>query len=165
VSASIAPSAIAPAAIAVEDPGQPEVLALLAESDAYHAALYPAESNHLLDLEALRGPGVRFLVARLEGRAVGTGGLVSQGEEAGLGWGEIKRMYLGEAARGRRLGRGLLEAIEAEARALRLSLLRLETGVKQPEALGLYRKAGYRERGPFGGYAPDPLSLFFEKRL
>lgn len=158
-------SALAAAAVACEDPGQPEVLALLAESDAYHAALYPAESNHLLDIEALRGPGAHFLVARLEGRAVGTCCLVEQAPEAGERWGEIKRLYLGEAARGRRLGRRLLEAVEKEARAAGLALLRLETGVAQPEALGLYRKAGYRERGPFGGYAPDPLSLFFEKRL
>ena len=43
------------------------------------------------------------------------------------------------------------------------SLLRLETGVLQPEALGLYRKLGYRERGPFGAYAADPLSVFMEK--
>jgi putative acetyltransferase len=44
-------------------------------------------------------------------------------------------------------------------------LLRLETGVRQPEALGLYRKLGYRERGPFGAYKPDPLSVFMEKRV
>jgi putative acetyltransferase len=39
----------------------------------------------------------------------------------------------------------------------------LETGVRQPEALALYRRHGYTERGPFGPYQPDPLSTFFEK--
>ena len=43
--------------------------------------------------------------------------------------------------------------------------MRLETGTKQPEAIALYRKFGYVERGPFGAYKPDPLSIFMEKRL
>ncbi len=46
-----------------------------------------------------------------------------------------------------------------------VSLLQLETGVRQPEALALYRALGYVERGPFGPYRPDPLCLFMEKRL
>jgi putative acetyltransferase len=44
-------------------------------------------------------------------------------------------------------------------------VVRLETGVRQPAALALYRSHGYVERGPFGSYAADPLSTFFEKRL
>ena len=43
--------------------------------------------------------------------------------------------------------------------------MRLETGIYQPEALGLYRSAGYVEREAFGDYVPDPLSVFMEKRL
>ena len=43
--------------------------------------------------------------------------------------------------------------------------MRLETGIHQAEALALYRRAGYAERGPFGEYAPDPLSHFFEKNI
>ena len=43
--------------------------------------------------------------------------------------------------------------------------LRLEMGGRQPEALGLYRSAGFVEIGPFGAYAPDPLSVFMEKTL
>jgi putative acetyltransferase len=41
----------------------------------------------------------------------------------------------------------------------------LETGIRQPEALGLYEQAGYKRRGPFGDYAEDPLSVFMQKRL
>jgi len=44
-------------------------------------------------------------------------------------------------------------------------VIRLETGVRQPESLGLYRRLGYRQRGPFGAYRADPLSTFFEKRI
>ena len=44
-----------------------------------------------------------------------------------------------------------------------MRVIRLETGVRQPESLALYRRHGYTERGPFGAYQRDPLSTFFEK--
>jgi len=146
--------------IAVEDPEQPEVRAMLAEADAFYAGLYAAERNYLLDAASLKQPGVAFYVARVEGRAVGCGALVSQGD-----WGEIKRMYVAPAARGRKLGRLILEALEARARELGLAVIRLESGIKQSPALSLYRSSGYRERGPFGAYALDHTSVFMEKRL
>ncbi len=83
----------------------------------------------------------------------------------GGAYGEVKRMFVAPSERGLGLGRRLLEQVEAEARAAGLPLLRLETGTAQPEALGLYRATGYRERGPFGDYGPDPLSVFMEKAL
>lgn len=147
--------------LAIESPDQPEVRALLAASDAYHAALYPAESNHLLDIAALTAGGARFFVARLDGAVVGIGSVVPTAE----GWGEIKRMFVADTARGLKLGRRILARLEDEARTLGLDRLRLETGIAQPEALGLYRAAGYREIPAFPPYQPDPLSLFFEKRL
>ncbi|HEX4151010.1 MAG TPA: GNAT family N-acetyltransferase [Steroidobacteraceae bacterium] len=147
--------------IELENPEQAEVAALLAESDAYMASLYPAESNHLLDLGALQRPEVGFLVARVDGRALGCGAVVSSGE----GWAEVKRMFVSREARGLKLGRRLLERIEAVARERGERLLRLETGAKQPEALALYRSAGFVEIGPFGRYQPDPVSMFMEKSL
>ena len=57
---------------------------------------------------------------------------------------ELKRIYLDAAARGRGLGRRLLEQLEQHARDLGYELLRLDTGDLQPEALGLFRSAGYR---------------------
>ena len=147
--------------IAPESPRQAEVIALLEQSDAYMASLYPAESNHLLDVESLCAPEVHFLVARWEGRIVGCAALVrGQG-----GRGEIKRMFVDSSARGKGAGRGLLQRIEAIAKEEAIRLLQLETGGKQPAALELYRRFGYVERGPFGSYRPDPLSLFMEKRL
>jgi putative acetyltransferase len=79
------------------------------------------------------------------------------------GYGEIKRMFVDAAARGHGIGRGLLEAVEDAARRMRLPLLRLETGIRQPEAIRLYRAAGFRDIPAFGGYGPDPLSVFMEK--
>jgi putative acetyltransferase len=78
---------------------------------------------------------------------------------------EIKRMYVMPEFRGLQLGRRLLEELEVWARDAGLKLARLETGIAQPEALGLYERAGYQRRGPFGSYPEDPLCVFMEKSL
>jgi putative acetyltransferase len=147
--------------LAIESPRQPDVERLLEALDAYQGALYPAESNHFLDVEALAAPGIRFFVARRDGRAVGCGALRIDA----AGYGELKRMFVSPEARGLKLGRRILDRIEEEARREGLAWLRLETGIHQPEALGLYRSAGYAEREAFGEYKPDPLSVFMEKSL
>jgi len=143
-----------------ESPRQPDVIRLIDALDAYQTALYPAESNHFLDVAALEAPDIRFFVARRAGEALGCGAM-----RVASDYGEIKRMFVRPEARGLKLGRRILETLEAQARRERLACLRLETGIHQPEAIGLYRVAGFVDRGPFGGYAPDPLSLFMEKRL
>jgi putative acetyltransferase len=152
-------NADAPVSIAAEAADQPEVHALLRQSDAYHAVLYPAESNHLVDVAALAEANVRFVVARRGGAAVGCGALVVGAD----GEAELKRMFVVGEARGRRIGSQILEALEAAGKAEGVRVIRLETGVRQPESRALYRRHGYTERGPFGGYQRDPLSTFFEK--
>lgn len=147
--------------IVVESPDQPEVAAFLAASDAYAASLYPAESNHLVDLATLLDPSVHFLVARHRGEALGCGALVRGAD----GSAELKRMWVSPVARGRGIGRAILAAIERAARSSGVTVIRLETGIRQPEAIGLYRAAGFVEIGTFGSYRPDPLSTFMEKRL
>ena len=76
------------------------------------------------------------------------------------GTAEIKSMFVTPGARGRDIGRRVLEAIEATVRG-RVGTLRLETGVKQRPAIRLYETAGFRRRGPFGSYRDDPLSVFY----
>lgn len=150
-----------PLTIQVEAPRQDGVIRLLEMSDAYAASLYPAESNHMLDLGSLEGDDATFWVARLDGVVVGCCALV----EAGDGTAEIKRMFVDPAARGQKVSRRLMEVMEEVARQKRLIALRLETGIYQPEAIGLYRAFGYVEISAFGSYLPDPLSIFMEKRL
>lgn len=150
--------------IARECPDQPDVIDLLAASDAYHAALYPHDSNHLVDVSGLLASNVRFLVARTaEGVAIGCGAILL-GEEQGTSVAELKRMWVSPRARGEGLGRRLLKALEGAARQEGVAELRLETGVRQPEARALYDAAGYTECGPFGSYRADPLSIFMVKR-
>jgi putative acetyltransferase len=148
--------------IAIERPDQPETIALLAEFDSYLTALYPPESNHILDVATLRAPDIRFFVAREDAAVVGCGALWLEED----GYGEIKRMFVAPAARGLGIAKRLLLAIEAEARRLGLHTLRLETGIYQTEALGLYAAVGYREIRPFGEYTADgPHSRFLAKPL
>jgi putative acetyltransferase len=144
--------------IALADPRDAAVRPLLAALDAYLGTLYPPESNHILDIERLAQPDIRFFVASLAGVALGCAALRLHAE-----YGEVKRLYVDPAARGLGLGRQLLARLEATACELGLPLLRLETGIHQPEAIGLFRAAGFVERGPFGAYGPDPLSLFMQK--
>lgn len=147
--------------IGPEDPRQPEVRQLIALSDAYLAALYPPDSNHLVDVAALSAPGTMFLVARRDGEVLGSIAFRLIAPEHA----EMKRMFVRADARGQGLGRRLLDALEEAARGRQIARISLETGIRQPEAIGLYRAAGYQECPPFGGYAPDPLSLFMTKRL
>jgi putative acetyltransferase len=147
--------------IAIEDPSQPEIILLLRDGEAHSAKLYPAESNHHLPLSALRASNVRFLVARdASGRAVGTGALALN-----AAWAELKRMWVIPEARGLGVSKIILAALEALARGDGVRTLRLETGVANHAALGLYTRAGFTRREPFGDYRADPLSVFMEKDL
>ena len=148
-------------AIRQEPPDQPDVIRLIEALDAYANALYPPESNHLLDISALSDPAVIFLVVRDGNEAVGCGAVLRDPR----GFGEVKRMYVRPDQRGRGIGRRVLAAIEAIARDGRLPMLRLETGIHNAEALALYRRSGFTECAPFADYAPDPLSVFMEKRV
>ena len=147
--------------IQVEDPASLEARGLIEQLDGYLAGLYPAESNHLLPVEALRQPNVTFITANVDGAVAGCGAFVNQDGE----YAEIKRMFVLQEFRGLKLGRRILEELEKLAQASGLESARLETGVHQSEALLLYEKAGYQRRGPFGGYSEDPLSVFMEKKL
>jgi GNAT superfamily N-acetyltransferase len=78
---------------------------------------------------------------------------------------EIKRMYVVEAARGLGIGRRMLAALEDEARQLGATRLVLETGERQPEALGLYESAGFERIEAYGEYVGDPFSVCMAKML
>lgn len=134
---------------------------LIDELDAYQKPLYPAESHHGIDIDALLEPSVVFAVARDDsGEALGCGAVVMNGD-----WAELKRMYVLPRSRGAGIARAILAFLESEATRSGAVVSRLETGYLQPEALRFYERAGYVRRGPFGGYGPDPNSVFMEKRL
>ncbi len=107
----------------------------------------------------LTPPAGYFVVARLDGRAVGCGALKISGERIG----EIKRMWTLESARGLGIARRILETLEAKARERGIATLRLETNRALHEAQALYRKNGYQEVERFND---EPYAHhWFEKRL
>jgi putative acetyltransferase len=147
--------------IALESPDQPDVIELIAELDAYQRSLYPPESTHLLDLASLKQAHVLFVVARdAEHRAVGCGAVVLH-----PGYGELKRLYVHPRGRGQGVAKAMLAMLESKAAATGCTVLKLETGPLQPEALALYARSGFERRGPFGGYWDDPLSVFMQKPI
>src|SRR5438552_7458092 len=148
------------AVIQIENPRAHGVAELISALDSYLSSLYPPSSNHFLDLDQLSQAQVRFFVARRAGAPLACGAL-----RIDAGYGEVKRMYVAPSARGQGLGRAILARIEDQAAREGLALLRLETGIRQAEAIALYRASGYVDCGPFGEYQPDPLSRFLEKRL
>jgi putative acetyltransferase len=149
-----------PLIVRLESPRQPDVPRLLSALDAYLESLYPPQSNHLLDVESLCAPNIRFFVARRGADPVGCGALRVE-----AGYGEVKRMFVAPEARGQNIGRAILRCIEDQAAREGLTLMRLETGIHQAAAHALYRSGGYAECAPFGEYRLDPLSVFMEKRL
>lgn len=147
--------------IAFETPRQPDVQRLFKAADERLASLYPGESRPGPTAETLVEQNVCCIVVRLDARAIGCGGFIADEQNCG----ELKRIFVDEFARGRGVGRLILEMLEKAACDRGISTMRLETGIKSTEAIGLYRSFGYWEREPFGSYRSDPLSIFMEKCL
>jgi putative acetyltransferase len=142
-----------------------DVHALIGELDAELAGSYAPEQRHGLTIDAIFKPPVRFFVARLDGEAVGCGGVACFDEFA-----EIKRMYVRAAARGDGVADAIIERLEEEAHGAGLRVVRLETGVHQPAAIGFYRRRGFMPCRAFEPYASLPpgaikTSYFMEKQL
>jgi len=138
---------------------------LIGELDQVLGALYEPKQRHGLSLAQVFEPHVRFFVARIAGAAIGCGAVALAADHA-----EVKRMYTREAARGRGVGTAILARLEDEARAAGKPVLRLETGIHQRDAIGLYERCGFRRRAAFGHYADMPphriaTSIFYEKPL
>ncbi len=142
-----------------------EVRTLVGELDAALSAHYASHQRHGLSLDALFQPHIRFVVARLGGAPVGCGGVALLD-----GFAELKRMFVRDAARGRRVADAILARLEDEAVAAGYRLLRLETGTVQHAALRFYRRSGFATCGAFGDYARMPAeaiatSVFMEKHV
>ena len=148
-----------PTVIINERPDSEVAMELIAELEAHLSPLYPAESRHGYSVEKLLCEGVAFFVIHHDGLPAGCGGLQLFGSE----YGEVKRMYVRPAFRGLGLGKLMIEHLVAYAREQGVGCLRLETGIHQVEAIGLYERMGFERIGPFGAYRDDPLSRFYEK--
>jgi len=142
-------------------PDSREAMELLAELDtALHEYPYPPESRHAFSVEKLIRESVAFFVASYDGELAACGGV-----KLFTDYGEVKRMYVRPAFRGKGLGKAILNRLAEHARANSITTLRLETGIYQVEAIGLYDGWGFERRGPFGEYKNDPNTVYFEKLI
>jgi GNAT superfamily N-acetyltransferase len=148
-------------AITMERPDSADAVALITELEAVLTPLYPTESRHGLSVERLIAEAVAFFVLRSDGVPASCGGVKLFGTD----YGEVKRMYVRPQFRGSGFAKLILNRLADHARAHGVTLLRLETGIHQKEAVGLYEGLGFRRIPPFGAYKPDPLSLCYEKRI
>src|SRR6185436_3965855 len=147
--------------IAPERPDHPDAVALMAELDALLEPLYPRESRHGFSVQKLIAESVAFFLIRTDEAAAGCGGVQLFGSH----YGEIKRMYVRPQFRGKGFAKKLLTHLEDYTRGHGVKTLRLETGIHQPAAIGLYERMGYQRIRPFGNYTDDPLSRCYEKHI
>jgi len=149
------------AIITRERPDTPDAASLINELETHLAAHYPAESRHGFSVERLVAEDVAFFLLRMDGFPAACGGIKLEGRE----YGEIKRMYVRPQFRGLGFAKLMLDHLADYARANGITLLLLETGIHQREAIGLYEQWGFNRIPPFGPYTDDPLSRCYEKRL
>jgi len=141
----------------------PEIAALLATHVAFCRASSPPESTHVLDLDALRAPGITFWSAWDGASLLGCSAL----KELDPTHGEVKSMHTAARHRGRGVGLALLRHMVGEARSRSYRRLSLETGSMAAfaSARALYARFGFVECAPFGDYRLDPNSVFMTIEL
>lgn len=140
-----------------------DVRALLAQHFAELRAGSPPEACHVLPLEALRVPEIRFFTIREMGTLLGCGAL----KRLPMSHGEIKSMRTAHAALGRGVGSAMLDHIVEMARSDGMTQLSLETGSTEQFAAAnrLYVKAGFERTGSFGDYVDTPFTRFFTRKI
>ncbi len=117
-----------------------------------------------VDPEEFDHPNGIFFIGYVDEIPVAMGGW-RRGGPLGQSDGEIKRMFVLDSHRGRGYSRQVLEELERSAARQGIRRLVLETGTEQPEAIALYRSAGYVDVEPFGFYAEYDDSVHLAKTL
>jgi putative acetyltransferase len=152
---------VAEVSVAVEDPHSDAATRLIGNLSAELGARYGDDGSGAFSPDDVQVSSGAFVIAWLDDRPVGCGAL--RPLERGVG--EVKRMFVEKDFRRRGVAKKILEKIETIACVLGYRTLRLETGILQPEAVNLYKSAGYRRVRCYSHYVDNPLSVCFEKRL
>jgi len=149
--------------ISADDPLADDVRELLERHLAYAKATTAPEDVHALEVEALLDPSVTFFSFRADGELLGVAALQRlDGEHA-----EIKSMHTAEAARGRGIGRAMVDHLVVVAREAGYRRVSIETGAGPAfaPARRLYASASFVPCGPFAGYGPSPASAYMTLSL
>ncbi len=147
----------------VADPRGSEAAELISALSAELARRYDYMEDGSGDFkpEHALGPRAAFVIGRVGGRPVGCGAIRPLEEDVA----EVKRIFVQDDYRGRGYAKAIMRKLERFARKRGYTTLRLETGVRQPEAILLYEKLGYRRIPNYGKHAKSNMSVCFEKRL
>lgn len=140
-----------------------DVAGLIQQSQQYQAALYPADSIHQEDAEALLAANIYFIGAWQDHALLGIGAVKMI--ETPRPYGEIKNLFVDPQHRGQGVSRLIMHSLEQRLIDTGTDVCRLESGVNQPESIGLYESLGYKVCEPYGDYEADPLSIFMQKDL
>ena len=150
-------------AVAADDPRRPQVRALLQRHLAFCLSETPPEHSFALDADALADPAVTFFSYTDDGAVLGVGAI----KELDPGHGELKSMHTAAEARGRGVGRAVLDHLLSVARSRGYRRVSLETGTTPgfAAARALYARAGFAPAEPFGGYQRTEDNTFYSRTL
>ena len=149
--------------ISLDDPRASDVRALLERHLAFANDHSPPEDVHALDLDGLLQPDISFFSLRVDGELLGIGALRMLDDDHA----ELKSMHTAEEARGRGVGRTMVEHLLAIARGRGVRRVSLETGTPAvfAPARALYARVGFEECEPFGSYGDSPFSVCMTLQL
>jgi GNAT superfamily N-acetyltransferase len=146
----------------------PDAAKLIAEVQQEYVVRYGGHDSTPIDAAEFAPPLGLFLIGYRDGKAVVCGGWRAHDSTEphfADGDAEVKRMYVVPTARRRGLARLILAELERTARAAGRRRMVLETGTAQPEAIALYRSAGYTDIPKFGVYRCHDNSRHYGKVL
>jgi putative acetyltransferase len=145
-----------------KNPDDPTVESLIKKLDADLWERYPTQQAFFSQFNKL--PKEACVVVAYDGKeAVGCGAFKPfVNDEKTV---EIKRMFVDESVRNKGIGLRILNALEKWAIEKNYKIANLETGTNQPEAIRLYKKAGYEIIDNFEPYIGIENSVCFGKKL
>ena len=140
-----------------------DVRELLARHFREMQAGSPPEACHVLPIDGLKAPEIRFFTLREEGALLGCGAL----KRLGPGHGELKSMRTSGEALGRGVGQAMLDHLLETAKRQGLARISLETGSTEQFAAAnrLYEKNGFQRTGAFGDYTDTPWTNFYTREI
>ena len=149
--------------IYVDDPRKPDVRSLLKRHLTFALSTTPPEHSFALDVDGLLDPAITFFSVRAGGELLGIGAI----KQLDHGHAEIKSMHTAQAARGRGVGRAMLNHLLAVARSRGYARVSLETGTMEEfaPARAMYSSAGFTACGPFADYRPSADNYFMTLAL
>ena len=149
--------------IEVDDPRREDVHRLLEQHRMFAGSVMPPEGVHVLEADDGLDPTITFFSLRVDGELLGIGALKQLDSDHA----ELKSMHTAIAARGRGVGRALVDHLVAVAAGRGARRVSLECGAGDAfvPARSLYAAAGFVPCGPFGEYEETPNNVFMTRVL